>query len=431
MKSCTYCLTRRLVAKRLLLAWVCLSLLLGTATYYLESRRLDNFVFNLTTEAAQHFNIPNQMDFETDLSKHHRIVEGFVAESRFAGIRLFDADKKVRTEAWKQGSDLIRSQVEKHVHDFPGNRPYHHNKIWLDKNLYIQILIPFTASTGNIYGYFEGVYQVEPTTVSELNQRVQTTLLGVVLVIGLTALALYPVIISLNREATNLSNELLESEHGLLKSLGSAIALRDSDTDAHNYRVTLYAVRLAEKLGISNDAIESLIVGAYMHDVGKIGIPDQILLKPGKLTDAEFSVMKTHVTLGENVIRGSSRLSTAKDIVLHHHEKFDGSGYPYGLAGTDIPLAARLFAIVDVFDALTSERPYKKSFSLEEAVKVLEDGRGRHFDAEMLDAFLAIVPELYEEIGKADEKTLHWWLANSIASYFKVGSDDTQRSVNG
>jgi HD-GYP domain-containing protein (c-di-GMP phosphodiesterase class II) len=200
--------------------------------------------------------------------------------------------------------------------------------------------------------------------------------------------------------------------------LGSAIAKRDSDTDTHNYRVTLYAVRLAEAMELNRDNIESLIVGAFLHDVGKIGIPDQILLKPGRLTAEEFEIMKHHVIFGGEIIQDSNWLKRARDVVLFHHEKFDGSGYPHGIYGKDIPLNARLFAVVDVFDALMSKRPYKEPLLVEEALKILRDGAGKHFDPDVAGTFEFIAPGLYGEIGQADKTYLQAALKTLINKYF-------------
>jgi len=175
----------------------------------------------------------------------------------------------------------------------------------------------------------------------------------------------------------------------MLKVLGSAIAKRDSDTNIHNYRVTLYSVRLGELLGISRAAMQGLIKGAFLHDVGKIAISDRILLKPGKSTDEEFAIMKTHVDHGEDIISGYAWLADAADVVRCHHEKFDGSGYPNRIAGKDIPLNARIFAITDVFDAVTSRRSYKEPVILDDALDIIRQARGNHLDPAIVALFLA------------------------------------------
>lgn len=425
MKLTAYSLNR-LIATRLLLVWLTLSAALGTASYYLEYRQIDTFVFNMASVAAKHFNKPeNETAFQGDLNQHRPVVETFLNESRFVGIRLFGSDKQLKLESWKTGASGLLMQIGKHQHEFSDAYVIHYNKIWDNDNLYVQVLIPLLSSNKNTYGYFEGVYAVDTVTVSTFQQRLLVSLLTVVVVIGLASFVLYPVILSLNREATNLSDELLQSNLELLQSLGSAIAKRDSDTDAHNYRVTLYAIRLAEAMGMRRADIEALIVGAFLHDVGKIGIPDHILLKPGRLTTEEFEIMKTHVIHGSQIIQYSSWLQCAHDVVLYHHEKFDGTGYPHGLSGKAIPLNPRLFAVVDVFDALTSKRPYKEPLSLAEAMRILREGSGQHFDPDILANFEKIALSVYGEFCQAELSYLQRILKISVYQYFRT----VQRSI--
>lgn len=146
------------------------------------------------------------------------------------------------------------------------------------------------------------------------------------------------------------------------------------------------------------EQLKILLEAAPMHDVGKVGIPDSILLKPGRLDEDEFAIMKQHSTIGHQILSGSdsSLLQMAAEIALSHHEKFDGSGYPAGLAGTSIPLPGRIVAVADVFDALTSARPYKKAWEMEQAVAFLKDNRNSHFDPDCVDALLGRLTEVEE-----------------------------------
>ena len=152
--------------------------------------------------------------------------------------------------------------------------------------------------------------------------------------------------------------------------------------------------------------------------MGKIGIPDTILLKPGRLTEEEFQVMKTHVSHGLDIVGRSVWLTDATDIVGDHHEKFDASGYLRGLHGEEIPITARIFAIADVFDALTTKRPYKESFSFEDTMEILEEGRGSHFDSELLDAFAQIARTLYDKFTEGDDEMPKKELDAIIQEYF-------------
>lgn len=185
--------------------------------------------------------------------------------------------------------------------------------------------------------------------------------------------------------------EIREREKELIIRMSRAAEFRDPETGAHIQRMAHYSQVIARGLGL-NEAIQKLILeSAPMHDVGKIGIPDYILLKPGKLTIEEFEIMKGHARLGHELLNGSNSemMRAGAEIAISHHEKYDGSGYPNHLKGTDIPLYGRIVAVADVFDALTSERPYKKAWSLEDAVIFLEEGRGTHFDPLCVEAFLA------------------------------------------
>jgi putative nucleotidyltransferase with HDIG domain len=205
---------------------------------------------------------------------------------------------------------------------------------------------------------------------------------------------------------------------GMLAALGSAVARRDRGTNAHNYRVTIYAIHLAQALGLSVEAIRGLIKGAFLHDVGKIGIADAILRKPGRLTPEETEVMRAHVRYGVEIVGKFDWLKDALDVVRSHHERVDGNGYPAGLKGDEIPIAARIFAVVDVFDALTTRRPYKAPISLEETMRNLEAGRDLSFDPGVLDAFTAIAPALHRSICTASELELARTLDRLLVRYF-------------
>lgn len=159
-----------------------------------------------------------------------------------------------------------------------------------------------------------------------------------------------------------------------------------------------YSQTLAKALGHSEEIAEKILHASPMHDIGKIGIPDRILQKPGKLDPEEWEIMKTHPTIGAEIIgdHDSSLLQMAKSIALNHHEKWDGSGYPNGIKGDTIPIEARIVTIADVFDALTTERPYKKAWSIEDAVNHIRKGAGSHFDPGLVPIFLNLMPELLE-----------------------------------
>ncbi|MDF1521738.1 MAG: HD domain-containing protein, partial [Trueperaceae bacterium] len=191
--------------------------------------------------------------------------------------------------------------------------------------------------------------------------------------------------------ATN--RQLIEAYDATIEGWAAALDLRDEETQGHSRRVTDLTVRLAQRLGVAGDDLEHIRRGALLHDIGKMGVPDAILSKPGKLDEAEWAAMKRHPTLAHQLLSGTPFLREALNILYGHHEKWDGSGYPRGLAGTDIPLAARIFTVADVFDALTNDRPYRAAWPLDRALAYVREERGRHFDPEVADAFLAMMGE--------------------------------------
>lgn len=271
---------------------------------------------------------------------------------------------------------------------------------------------------GEKLAQLRGLYVITPDVMRQfwldIIRSVGASILIVILVSGLH----YPVLRQLLERLGQLSINLLDANLETLQGFGSAIAKRDSDTDAHNFRVTIYAVKLAEKVGLNDSSIRTLIKGAFLHDVGKIGIRDHILLKPGRLEPDEFEIMKSHVLHGLDIVNNCHWLRDAGEVVGNHHEKFDGSGYYQALKGEDIPVTARIFAIVDVFDALTSERPYKAPLSLEETMRILQEGAGNHFDPELMIGFVGIAGSLYNQFAHQEERARSE-LASIIRHYFK------------
>lgn len=192
------------------------------------------------------------------------------------------------------------------------------------------------------------------------------------------------------------TEELRESRLQIVQQLGRAAEYKDNETGMHVVRMSYFSQRLALAIGCSAEWADALLNAAPMHDVGKIGIPDAILQKPGPLTPEEWQTMRKHPEIGAEIIgeHTSDVLSLARSVALGHHEKWDGSGYPHGLSGEAIPLEARIVAVADVFDALTSVRPYKKAWPVEEALQHIESQSGKHFDPALVRAFLPLREEL-------------------------------------
>ena len=214
----------------------------------------------------------------------------------------------------------------------------------------------------------------------------------------------------LEQAVAKATEDILERERETLHRISRAAEFRDPETGAHIQRMALYSQLIAKSLGLSSKEQTMILNAAPLHDVGKIATPDAILLKPGKLTPEEFEIMKDHARAGFDLLDKSASpvVQTGALIALSHHEKFDGSGYPQGLVGQDIPLMGRIVAVADVFDALTSERPYKKAWSLDRAASHLKEGAGTHFDPHCVNAFMenwAGVLEIRQRLADTEEES--------------------------
>ena len=407
------------VIKRLFVSWVLLSLSVGSLTLYLEMEAADDAIVALAVHESESFtgeNLHRINQAGADLSALREKATDFL-KSHFVIVEMYNRQKKKILEEIEHGKDSVEHELKKNPHSFPlADSPYY-RKLLIGEAVFVQVLLPLREN-GAIAGYFEGVYEVDDHTLRSIRNGVMHALLLVVIVALAMTVVLYPIIIHLNRELVHFATSLLRGNIELMEVLGGAIAKRDSDTNTHNYRVTIYAIRLAEAVGLDSAQIRTLTAGAFLHDVGKIGISDNILLKPGKLTDEEFAVMRTHVLLGVDILSKSSALDMARDVVEFHHEKFDGSGYVRGLKGEEIPLNARIFAIVDVFDALTSRRPYKEPFSFDKAMAILREGSGKHFDPALLTAFDGIARELHTSVSNLPDKEVERLLNECVSAHF-------------
>lgn len=239
-------------------------------------------------------------------------------------------------------------------------------------------------------------------------------------VLLVSLLIVSPLIILSARHALALAINVEMAHLELLGVLSSAIAKRDNDTEEHNLRVAVMAVHLAIAVGLDRRLIPGLFIGALLHDVGKIGVPDSILLKPGKLSPAEQHEMERHVIYGDDILPHSTWFREAGLVVHFHHERIDGSGYPEGRRGTEIPAQARLFAVVDAFDALTSNRPYRQPIDLGQALLMMERERSTHFDSTYLDAFNTIAETLFTRVVCTSSQELRELALGLIEKYYAL-----------
>ncbi len=412
---------------RLSLAAVVLSLSLGGVALVYQLEHIDKLlvtnaqlestiIARLVTEDLTPGSAGKQ-EMEARLAEfsksRHRAVRG-----HFIQTQLQAPDRTELASLGQAGIHYIErafGRVQQTVQD---EGAFSYKKIRLYDQVYIRVLLPIRNGNQRLLGYFRGIYRADPAQVAEVKNSVFAIVSFVIISVLATTYLLYPLIIRMHRRLLRSSHELLAANLESLDVLGSSIAKRDSDTHQHNHRVVLYSVRLAEAIGLDAASIRPLIKGAFLHDVGKIGVSDLILLKPGKLDEQEFETMKTHVQHGVDILANAPWLREAVDVVHCHHEKFDGSGYPRGLSGEQIPLTARIFAIVDVFDALTSERPYKKAFSLEKTMKILDESRGSHFDPALLDVFRNMAGKLYQEYAGRDDDGVERAMNEVVSRHF-------------
>jgi putative two-component system response regulator len=209
--------------------------------------------------------------------------------------------------------------------------------------------------------------------------------------IGITRLNRYQKLLQERENIRAAHKRLLDAYEATIEGWSHAMDLRDRETEGHSRRVTELTIKLAQAKGMNEEEIVHVRHGALLHDMGKIGIPDSILHKPDELTDQEWTTMRQHPKLAFDMLNSIEYLREALEIPYFHHEKWDGTGYPQGLKGEQIPIAARLFAVADVWDALTSDRPYRPAWSTQEALKYIREQSGKHFDPQVVELFFKVI----------------------------------------
>ncbi|HJV87736.1 MAG TPA: HD domain-containing phosphohydrolase [Noviherbaspirillum sp.] len=321
-----------------------------------------------------------------------KAIEGMVG-GIFSVAEVYAADGGKIAEAVQPGFDDIEEALKKLPHGAPPAHGGYDSAMVLGHQV-LRVFTPLATTQGTVIGHLEGVRVLDDIELANIRQSAFISALLAAASVLVCALVLAPLLTDLAVKNFRRAQSLLEAHIGILEALGRAIAKRDSDTGAHNYRVAWIAARLGEEAGLGAAQMRSLIAGSFLHDVGKIGIPDAILLKPGKLDAEEFAIMQQHVELGGQIAGEAGFLVNAREVIEGHHEKWDGSGYPKKLAGEAIPLAARIFCIADVYDALRARRPYKEPFNRDKALHIMREGRGNHFDPALLDRFECLLDEI-------------------------------------
>lgn len=390
------------------------SLLLATIAtpiaWLISTESAENEVVSLAMEESKRF---LRYSDALELTGPEATIKAEKAVATLSG-GLFDI-----AELYNHRGDKLAESLTEVGEEVEGRLPSHnkpaysfasYESLQFQTHWVLRVFIPLrSADAGAITGYFEGVRIVPEWQRQAIHLAALKMALVACLAAILCGLAIYPIVVKLSAENTHKTLEVLDSHISMMEALGRAIAKRDSDTGAHNYRVAWIAARIGEELGLSGSTMQALIAGSFLHDVGKIGIPDAILLKPGRLDNDEMCIMRTHVSQGEEIVKGMGWLDGANEVVAGHHEKWDGSGYPRQLSGESIPLAARIFSLADVFDALSSKRPYKEAMPFERVMDMLRKDTGTHFDPKVMAVFEEIADEVrgsLQDISEINARTL-------------------------
>lgn len=354
----------------------------------------------------------------------NKAAKNLVTYGIFDSVEIFDpnwnrlASYQIRDGEHTHNSSMESIKIQENENfDF---KSYKTTNGRLITNVVAPIKVESSNPNSQLLGYLDGIRVIPKSRERDFKLTSLYSALAIALTTLITGLTLFPILVNLNREKERKSEEVIESHILLMKSLGEAIAKRDSETGIHNYRVTWIAIRIAEEMGVDPKKIKPLIIGSLLHDVGKIAISDNILLKPGKLSADEMQIMKTHVIHGEDIVKNMGWLHSAYDVVSGHHERWDGSGYPRGLKNEAIPLTARIFAVADVFDALCNKRPYKPALSYQDAIATIEKEYATHFDPKVVKAFSNIAQSLYDRLDLLDDGQIHKLLNERIAYYFDI-----------
>ena len=403
---------------------ILLAALASPMAWVVERERSEESIVSLAFEESGR---PFHHDQSIDLSGPQAVAQATRAAQTISGgmfdiAEIYNAAGDKLAETMTPEGEAVESLLPKHGKPAYGQSSYDSLRlaggVWV-----LRVFVPLRASANNlsppVNGYFEGVRVVPEWQ----RQQIFSASLTAALMVGLASLlcgaVLYPVVVRLSADNERKAREVLDSHISMMEALGRAIAKRDSDTGAHNYRVAWIAASIAEKLGITGSAMQALIAGSFLHDVGKIGVPDAILLKPGKLDEAEMTIMRTHVNQGKEIVTGMGWLDGANAVVASHHEKWNGSGYPQQLQGEAIPLSARIFAVADVFDALCSKRPYKEPMGFDAAMAILEKDTGSHFDPQVMAIFQPMARDIYDRLADSTEAQARELLEERVRRHFE------------
>ena len=455
---------RRSLFLRLVAAWLVLTSLCAFAAWRFGISQVDaQLADRVRQETVRYAALFSAYAAAPDTSRKARLDAELarLTSDGFRIIRLYDADGNPAATMQSPGASGYEAALAREA---PA-RPDRHTEIWRRISLFGQphmlMVGPIHDPNGALVGYGSAIYRFDRGTIESLEGLVRMVSLMTAATVLASFAMVYPLVAFLNRRLLRSARELMSSNIGTLKTLGSAIAKRDGDTALHNYRVTIYAVRLAETLQLDRKLIQRLIIGSFLHDIGKIATPDTVLLKEGGHDEAEKRIMRQHVGHGVDIVKQYPWLASGVDVVAGHHERYDGSGYPLGLKGDETVDASDayvmpggidphthlempfmgttaaetfesgIFAVADVFDALASTRPYKRPYPYDKIIDMLTGELANQFDPTILRAFVPISGELHAACAGLDEARADALLNEIVARYFPGARPDRrERTIN-
>ena len=409
----------RLVLRRLLLAWLVISLVLGVVVHLVEVDRMEKAIVMVANTKMQELTLGDLLDLppEKNSQDELQLRSASFLQKNFIVIEVFAADGQRVARITNPAQADLQAQWLRSLERLPRDQTRHIHRLEREGETLVEMSFPVHQS-GLLRGHVAAIFRLEPMVQQMLFGGMERRLLLVLLIVTGTTIALYPVIIRLNRSLWQSARKILQGNLETVSVLSAAIAMRDIETGEHNARVTLYALALAKAVELEEALMQGLILGALLHDVGKIGIPDQILHKSERLSAEEQETMRQHVAHGVRIISGSAWLHQARGVIEFHHEKYDGSGYLKGLRGNEIPEVARIFAIADVFDALVSSRPYKPPLSVTEARQMILNDAGTHFDPDFAAVFANMAERCHKAVQGKDSEALIAEIHRQASPYF-------------
>ena len=409
----------RLVLRRLLLAWLVISLVLGVVVHLVEVDRMEKAIVMVANTKMQELTLGDLLDLppEKNSQDELQLRSASFLQKNFIVIEVFAADGQRVARITNPAQADLQAQWLRSLERLPRDQTRHIHRLEREGETLVEMTFPVHQS-GLLRGHIAAIFRLEPMVQQMLFGGMERRLLLVLLIVTGTTIALYPVIIRLNRSLWQSARKILQGNLETVSVLSAAIAMRDIETGEHNARVTLYALALAKAVELEEALMQGLILGALLHDVGKIGIPDQILHKSERLSAEEQETMRQHVAHGVRIISGSAWLHQAREVIEFHHEKYDGSGYLKGLRGNEIPEVARIFAIADVFDALVSSRPYKPPLSVSEARQMILNDADTHFDPDFVAVFANMAERCHKAVQGKDSEALIAEIHRQASPYF-------------